>query len=86
MLNNMYTPRGLWEYEMFTEVLTVTKDPEKKQLALNQPNAFLQTGRVLDEDCNMARLIDKAARYLLQRVSVEGWEPVDAFDVESLWA
>jgi hypothetical protein len=86
MLNNLYTPRGLWEYEMFTEVLTVTKYPEKKQLALNQPNAFLQTEKVQDDESKLARLIDKAVRNLLQRVSVEGWEPVDAFDAESLWA
>ena len=86
MLNNMYTPRGLWEYEMFTEVVSVTRYPEKKQFALNHPNAFLQIGRVQDYDSKLARLIDRAARNLLQRVSAEGWEPVDAFDAESLWA
>jgi hypothetical protein len=83
---NTYRPGGLWEYEMFTEVLTVTRYPEKKEFALNDPNAFLQIGRVRDYDSKLARLIDKAARNLLQRVSTQGWEPVDAFDAESLWA
>ena len=86
MLNNMYTPKGLWEYEMFTEVVSVTRYPEKKQLALNHPHAFLQIRRVQDYDSKLARLIDRAARNLLQRVSAQGWEPVDAFDAESLWA
>jgi len=86
MPNNRYTPRGLWEYEMFTEVLTVTRYPEKKQFALNHPNTFLEIGRVRDYDNKLARLIEKAARNLLQRVSAQGWEPIDAFDADSLWA
>ena len=86
MPNNRYTPRGLWEYEMFTEVLTVTRYPEKKQFALNHLNAFLEIGRVRDYDNKLARLIEKAARNLLQRVSTQGWEPIDAFDADSLWA
>ena len=86
MPNTRYTPRGRWEYEMFTEVLTVTRYPEKKQFALNHPNAFLEIGRVRDYDNKLARLIEKAARNLLQRVSTQGWEPVDAFDADSLWA
>ena len=86
MPNNRYTPRGLWEYEMFIEVLTVTRYPEKKQFALNHPNAFLEIERVRDYDNKLARLIEKAARNLLQRVSAQGWEPIDAFDADSLWA
>jgi hypothetical protein len=83
---NTYRPGGLWEYEMFTEVLTVTRYPEKKELALDQPNALFQLGKVRDYNSKLARLIDKAARNLLQRVSAQGWEPVDALDAESLWA
>ena len=83
---NTYRPGGLWEYEMFTEVLTVTRYPEKKELALDQPNALFQLGKVRDYNSKLARLIDKAARNLLQRVSAQGWEPVDTFDAESLLA
>jgi hypothetical protein len=85
MLNNMYSPAGPWEYEMFTEVLTLTRYPEKK-IALIHPNAHLHRGRVPDDGGALAILIDKAARNLLQRVGAQGWEPVDALDAESLWA
>jgi len=85
MPNNMYRPSGPWEYEMFTEVLTLTRYPEKK-FALIHPNALLHTRRVPDDGGALARLIDKAARSLLQRVGAQGWEPVDAFDADSLWA
>ena len=37
-------------------------------------------------DGTVAKLIDNAVRNLLQRVGVQGWEPVDALDADSLWA
>ncbi len=83
---NTYRPEGPWEYEMFTEVLTSTRYPEKKKIALKHSNAPLQIEKVQDYDSNLARLIDKAARNLLQRVGAQGWEAVDAFDADSLWA
>src|SRR6516164_949361 len=86
MPNDMYTPRGFWEYEMFTEVLTVTRYSEKKKLALIHTKAPLNRGSVPDDGGALARLIDKAVRNLLQRVSAQGWEPVDTFDAESLLA
>jgi hypothetical protein len=85
MPNNLYRPSGPWEYEMFTEILTLTRYPEKK-IALIHPNASLHRGRVLDDGGALSKLIDKAARNLLQRVSAQGWEPVDALDAESLLA
>lgn len=83
---NAYRPGGRWEYEMFTEVLTFTKYPEKKKLAVVHPDASLHTRGVIDYDSELASFIDKAVRNLLQRVSDQGWEPVDAFDAKSLWA
>jgi hypothetical protein len=82
---NTYRPGGPWEYEMFTEVLTSTRYPENKKFALIHLNSPLHLGSVPDYDGALARLIDKAARNLLQRVGAQGWEPVDAFDAESLW-
>jgi hypothetical protein len=71
---------------MFTEILTIKRYPEKKKIALNHPNAPLHMERVQDYDSKLVRLIDKAVRNLLQRVGAQGWEPVDAFDADSLWA
>ena len=86
MLNTMFRPGGLWEYEMFTEILTVTRYPEKKKFALINPIAPLSIQKVPDDDGGLAKLIDKAARNLLLRIEAQGWEPVDAFDADSLWA
>ncbi len=83
---NTFRPGGPWEYEMFTEVLTLAKYPEKKKFALIHPNAPLHMRRVQDYDSSLARLIDKAARNLLQRVGAQGWEPIDACNADSLWA
>ena len=83
---NTYRPGDPWEYEMFTEVLTSTRYPEKKKFSPINTNAPLQKARVRDHDSTLASLIDKAARNLLQRVGTQGWEPVDAFDADSLWA
>ncbi len=83
---NTYRPGGPWEYEMFTEVLTFTKYPEKKKFALIHPMAPLHTRNVPDYDNELAKLIDKAVRNLLQRVSAQGWEPFEAYDADSLWA
>lgn len=86
MSYNAFRLGGPWKYEMFTEVLTSTKYPEKKKFSLIHPNAPLHMTRVRDYNSTRARLIDKAARNLLQRVGTQGWEPVDAFDADSLWA
>ena len=86
MLNNTYRPGGPWEYEMFTEVLSLERYPEKKKFALIHPIAPLHMEGVQDYDGELARLIDKAVRNLLHRVGAQGWEPVDAFDADSLWA
>ena len=83
---NTFRPGGHWEYEMFTEVITSTRYPEKKSFALIDPDAPPHMGRIQDYDSRLARLIDKAARNLLQRISAQGWEPVDAIDTDSLWA
>ena len=83
---NAYRPGGSWEYEMFTEVLTFTRFSEKKKLRVINPNAPLYTRSVPDDESELARYIDKAVRNLLQRVSAQGWEPVDAFDADSLCA
>lgn len=81
---NTFRPGGSWEYEMFTEVLTSSRYPEKKFARIHQ-NAPLNKASVQDYDHQLARLIDKAARNLLQRVGDQGWEPVDAVDADSLW-
>ena len=83
---NTYRPGDLWEYEMFTEVLTSTRYPEKKKLSLSHSNAPLHMASIREYNSTLAGLIDNAARNLLQRVGTEGWEPVDAFDADSLWA
>lgn len=83
---NSYRPGGPWEYQMFTEVLTATRYSEKKKYSLIHADAFLPMARVRDYDSSLARLIDRAARNLLQRIEAQGWEPVDAFDADSLWA
>ncbi len=83
-----YNPYGLdvpWEYEMFTEVLTSTRYPEKKKFVIIQSNDHLPVETVQIYDCQLARLIDKAVRNLLQRAGDQGWEPVDAVDADSLW-
>ena len=85
MSYNPYRPDGLWEYEMFTEVLTSTRYPEKKKFVIIQSNDHLLVGTAQVYDRQLARIIDKAARNLLQRASDQGWEPVDAVDANSLW-
>jgi hypothetical protein len=85
MSYNRYSQEGPWEYEMFTEVLTAWSYPEKK-FALIHPNDQLPMGMVQDYDHQLARLIEKAARNLLQRAGEQGWEPVDAVDADSLLA
>ena len=82
---NTYMPDILWEYEMFTEVLTSTRYPEKKKFSLSHSNAPL-TWQIPEYNSTLARLIDNAAINLLHRVGTQGWEPVDAFDADSLWA
>ncbi len=81
---NPYEPDERWEYEMFTEVLTTARYPEKKFALIHAQNQ-LSTGKVQNYDRQLARLIEKAARNLLQRAGSQGWEPVDAVDAESLW-
>lgn len=85
MSYNRYKPDGPWEYEMFTEVLTASRYPEK-EFALFHPNDQLPVGKIQDYDHQLARLISKAARNLLLRVGDQGWEPVDAVDADSLRA
>jgi hypothetical protein len=80
-----YRPDERWEYEMFTEVLTSARYPVKK-FALIHPDDHLSMGKVQDYDRQLARLIDKAVRNLLQRAGDQGWEPIEAVDAESLWA
>ena len=83
---NSYRLGGPWEYEMFTEVLTSTRYPDKKKLSMTHSNAPLQMTRIREYNSTLARLIDTAARNFLQRIEAQGWEPVDAFDADSLWA
>ena len=79
----MHSPDERWEYEMFTEVLTSGKYPEKK-FALFHTDVHLPMGKIQDYDRQLAGLIDKAVRNLLQRAGDQGWEPIDAVDAESL--
>ncbi len=81
---NPYEPDKRWEYEMFTEVLTTSRYPKKK-FALIHSQDQLPMGKVQNYDRPLSRLIEKAARNLLQRAGSQGWEPVDAIDAESLW-
>lgn len=83
---NTYRPGGPWEYEMFTEVLTLTRYPEKKKLSSIHPDAFTLMERVREYDSTLARLIDQASRNILHRVGALGWEPVDGVDADNLWA
>ena len=84
MTYNPYRPDERWEYEMFTEVLTSVRYPVKK-FALIHPDDHLSNVKFQDYDRQLARLIDKAVRNLLQRAGDQGWEAVDAVDAESLW-
>ena len=84
MIYNPYRPDERWEYEMFTEVLTSARYPVKK-FALIHPDDHLSNGKVQDYERQLARLIDKAVRNLLQRAGDQGWEAVDVVDAESLW-
>ncbi len=85
MSYNPYRSDEPWEYEMFTEVLTSAKYPEKKQYALTHPNDYLLAGKVQGLDHQLVRLIDRAVRNLLRRAGDQGWEPVDSIDAGSLW-
>lgn len=85
MAYNPYELDERWEYEMFTEVLTSRRYPEKQKFVLIHPYDHLSTRKVQDIDRQLARLIDKAVRNLLQRAGNQGWEAVEAVDAESLW-
>jgi hypothetical protein len=83
---NPYELDERWEYEMFTEVITSARYPEKKHFAMIHSLDQLAMGKVQNYDRQLVKLIEKAAQNLLRRAGDQGWEPIDAVDVESLRA
>jgi hypothetical protein len=82
---NPNRPDRRWEYEMFTEVLTSARYPEKKLFFIIQADDHQPIEKTQDYDSRLIHFIEKAARNLLRRAGDQGWEPVDAIDAKSLW-
>jgi hypothetical protein len=74
---------GRWEYQVFSETLGLNKYPENKKFWLDRPDGPWNIGRC--PSWELAELIDKAARNLVQRVGAEGWELAEPYDANSLW-